>query len=228
MSRQVDEFLKLSKEFSSHGYHLYLVGGSVRDFLIKKDIEDFDLATDATPEEISRFLSGCDMTFSRYGAVKVKRGKMYFLITTFRKEGKYDDSRHPSEIEFVRDMKTDCKRRDFTINALYMDDRFQVYDYVGGQDDIKNKMIRMIGNPKKRLKEDPLRILRALRFALKLDYKLDNKLKRALKKQSVLLAKLNPDKIKEELNKYGNVSQDKKEKLFSELNITKHLKDMLK
>lgn len=228
MSRQVDEFLKLSKEFSAHDFHLYLVGGSVRDFLIKKEIEDFDLATDATPEEMSRFLPGCDMTFSRYGAVKVKRGKMYFLITTFRKESKYDDSRHPSKIEFVRDMKTDCKRRDFTINALYMDDRFQVYDYVGGQDDIKNKVIRMIGNPKKRLKEDPLRILRALRFALKLDYTIDNKLKRALKKQSVLLTKLNPDKVKEELNKYGSVSQDKKDKLFSELNITKYLKDMLK
>ena len=113
MARSIDEYLKLAKEFSAHSFHLYLVGGSVRDLLIKKEIDDYDLATDATPEEMSKFLGECDLTFAKYGAVKIKRGKQSFVITTFRKEKKYDDSRHPSVIKFVRDMKTDSKRRDF-------------------------------------------------------------------------------------------------------------------
>lgn len=229
MARSVDEFLKLSKEFSANSYNLYLVGGSVRDLLIKKAIEDFDLATDATPEEMSKFLEGCDLTFAKYGAVKIKRGKHYFVITTFRKEGKYDDSRHPSKIKFVRDMKIDCKRRDFTINGLYMDDHFKLYDYVGGEQDIKDKVIRLIGFFKtKRIKEDPLRILRAARFALRFNYTIDPKLIKIIKKHASLLTKLNPEKIKEELGKFGEVNEKKKEILFNELNISKYLKDMLK
>ena len=140
MANNIDEFLKLSKEFSSHGYHLYLVGGSVRDFLIhKNEIEDFDLTTDATPEEMASFLADCDMTFSKYGSVKIKRKKQEYVITTFRVEGKYKDSRHPSKITFVRDMKKDVQRRDFTINGLYMDDRFKIYDYVGGIVALRNE-----------------------------------------------------------------------------------------
>lgn len=228
MARSIDEFLKLSKEFSAHSFHLYLVGGSVRDLLIKKEIDDFDLATDATPEEMSQFLPGCDMTFAKYGAVKIKRGKETFVITTFRKEGKYDDSRHPSKIIFVKDMKEDSKRRDFTINALYMDDHFKLYDYVGGEEDLKNKTLRMIGNPKKRIKEDPLRILRAARFVIKFDFKIDKKLEKTLIKQAHLLRKLNPEKIKEEISKIDENKSEVKEALFNKLNINKYLKDMLK
>ena len=228
MARSVDEFLKLSKEFSAHSFHLYLVGGSVRDLLVKKEIDDFDLATDATPEEMKSFLGECDMTFAKYGSVKVVRNKQPFVITTFRKEKGYADSRHPKTVVFVRDMKTDVKRRDFTINGLYMDDRFNIYDFVGGQEDIKNKVVRAIGRPSKRIKEDPLRILRAMRFALKNDFKLEPKLEKTLKKQSILITKLNPDKVKEELRKFTGVDENKKEKLFSQLNISKVLKDMLK
>ncbi|MBO4286504.1 MAG: CCA tRNA nucleotidyltransferase [Bacilli bacterium] len=197
--------------------------------LIKKEIDDFDLATDATPEEMSKFLEGCDLTFARFGAVKIKRGKHYFVITTFRKEGKYDDSRHPSKIKFVRDMKVDAKRRDFTINGLYMDDHFKLYDYVGGEEDIKNKVVRLIGFFKtKRIKEDPLRILRAARFALRFKYSIDPKLTKIIQKQAYLLTKLNPEKVREELSKFGEVDEKKKEKLFNSLNISKYLKDMLK
>ena len=228
MARSVDEYLKLAREFSLHSFHLYLVGGSVRDFLIKKEIDDFDLATDASPDEMNSFLNDVDLTFAKYGAVKIKRGKLSFVVTSFRKEGKYKDSRHPESIKFVKDMKVDVQRRDFTINALYMDDRFTIYDYVGGQEDLKNKVVRMIGRAKKRLKEDPLRILRAARFALKLDFTLDHKLVKAIKKEAGLLTKLNPEKIKEELSKIGNVDNEKQEKLFNELNISKYLKDMLK
>ena len=228
MARSIDEYLKLTREFSNSSFHLYLVGGSVRDLLIKKEIDDFDLATDATPEEMSKFLEGCDLTFAKYGAVKIKRGKHYFVITTFRKEKKYDDSRHPSVIKFVTDMKKDSKRRDFTINGLYMDDHFNVYDYVGGQEDIKNKTIKMIGWPGKRLKEDPLRMLRAVRFATKFDFSLDKRLARSIKKHAKLITKLNPEKVKEELSKFENGTDVRKEELFSELNISTYLKDMLK
>ena len=228
MARSVDEYLKLSREFSSHSFNLYLVGGSVRDLLILKEIEDFDLATDATPEEMKSFLEGADMTFAKFGAVKIIRNKKPFVITSFRKEGKYNDSRHPSKITFVTSMKKDSKRRDFTINGMYMDDHFNVYDFVGGQEDIEKKVVRVIGLfPGRRLKEDPLRILRAARFALKFDYTIDPKLKRAIKKKAHLLKKLNPEKIKEELSKFNNVDNEKQEKVFNELNISKYLKDML-
>lgn len=227
MARSVDEFLKLSKEFSSHGFHLYLVGGSVRDFLIKKEIDDFDLTTDATPEEMASFLSDCDTTFSKYGSVKIKRKKEDYVITSFRKEGKYKDSRHPSKIKFVRDMKKDVKRRDFTVNGLYMDDRFKIYDYVGGQEDLKHKLLKMIGWPSIRIKEDPLRILRAARFVLRFDFRIDLPLLRAMRKNAKLLTKLNPEKVKEELRKMGEVDPRKKQILFDQLNISKYLKDML-
>ena len=228
MARSLDDFLKIARIFMLNNYSLYLTGGTVRDFIITKDFDDYDLATDATPDEIKKFIPDADMTFAKYGGVKIKSGKNTYVITTFRKESGYKDSRHPSKIKFVKDMKIDVKRRDFTINALYMDDHFNIYDYVGGQDDIKARLIRMIGNPSKRIKEDPLRMIRAVRFAVKWDFVIEYKLAKAIYQNGKLIHKLNKFKIREELSKIEEKDVDKANQLFNKLNISSYIKDMLK
>ena len=150
-----------------------------------------------------------------------------FDYTTLRKEKHYKDSRHPSTVEFVKSPKLDYKRRDFTINALYIGEDFSLYDFAKGQKDLKNKVIRMIGNPLKRIKEDPLRILRAIRFSLMLHFEIDLKLKKAIHKSVNFLEKLNKDKIKQELLKIKNVDENEKLSLFNEFNIL-YLLDMVK
>ena len=194
-------FVRLCELFKERGYHAYLVGGSVRDYLLKKNFSDLDIATDATPEEMKLFLNDVDYTFAKFGSVKVKCYKFSFDVTTFRKESEYRDFRHPGRIEFTRDIKVDALRRDFTINALYLDQNFEVLDLVGGKKDIDDKIIRMIGNPLTRLKEDPLRIVRALRFSYDLDFKIEEELAKAINENVSLLKELNVEKIKQEVSK---------------------------
>jgi tRNA nucleotidyltransferase/poly(A) polymerase len=147
------------------------------------------------------FLPEADFSFAKYGSVKLFTNDKEFDITTLRQEGVYKDFRHPSFIKFVQDPKLDYLRRDFTINALYIDSGYQTLDYCGGLSDLKNKIIRFIGNPTKRVEEDPLRILRAYRFAKTLGFTLESKTLDACKKGEPLLAKLNPSKVNEEKKK---------------------------
>lgn len=134
MDYKLELYLKLNKQFAEHGYKLYLVGGTVRDFLFGVELADMDAVTDATPEEMKAFLVDANYTFEKYGSVSIKPDKkVKFDITTMRAETSYQDSRHPSEIRFVKDLSIDVKRRDFTINALYLDENQKVIDYVNGQ-----------------------------------------------------------------------------------------------
>ena len=220
---RIDGYLYLAKLFKSKGFNLYLVGGTVRDFLLKEDLNDMDLVTDATPIQMLPFLSGADDTFAKYGYIKYTYKGIKYDITTLRVESKYDDSRHPSKVKYVTSIKKDYVRRDFTINAMYLDSYFILYDYCNGQEDLKNKIIRFVGNPKKRIKEDPLRIIRAIRFALFYGFSFDHKTEEALKKYSYLLAKLNKDKIKEEVNKIKHVDVHLKQKLLKEFSIHQYI-----
>ena len=194
-------FTSLATIFNKHGFRLYMVGGTTRDYLLDLDILDYDFATDATPDEMKVFLPDANYSFEKFGTVRVKDGEVKVDITTFREEGKYLDYRHPSSIKFVKTIKEDYVRRDFTINAIYIDEKFNVIDPCDGIDDLENRIIRFIGNPVKRIKEDPLRILRADRFAKKLNFKIDEKTKKAMMKYHYLLDELNPKKIIEELQK---------------------------
>ena len=194
-------FSSLAKLFNKNGFRLYMVGGTTRDYLLDLDILDYDFATDATPDEMKVFLPEANYTFAKFGTVRVKDDDIKVDITTFRVEGKYDDRRHPSTIEFVKSIKEDYVRRDFTINAIYIDENYNVIDPCDGIDDLENRIIRFIGNPVKRIKEDPLRILRADRFAKKLNFKIEEKTKKAMQKYHYLLDELNPNKIIEELKK---------------------------
>ena len=138
----INAYLKLEKLFSIRGYKLYLVGGTVRDYLLQRPLTDMDLATSATPKEMISFLEHVDTSFIKYGNVKCSYEGIKFEITTLRVESNYKDLRHPSEIQYVKDIKLDYVRRDFTINGLYMDAYFKIYDFCHGEQDIKDKIRR--------------------------------------------------------------------------------------
>lgn len=191
----------LNTKFQENGFSIFEVGGSVRDSLLGLDVFDFDFATDATPEEMMKFLPDVSDAFAKYGCIKYKGEFGRAEITTFRIEEEYDDFRHPNKIHFVKSLNEDYKRRDFTINALYRDYEGNIYDPSNGLEDLKNKVIRFIGNPETRIKEDPLRIIRAKRFAKKLNFSLEEKTSKAIDELSSLLEKLNPQKVLEEERK---------------------------
>lgn len=210
---------KLSKMFKQHGFDLYAVGGTTRDFLLHKELYDFDFATDATPEEMRKILENYNDTFSRFGVMLTKIDGVKVEITTFREEKKYSDSRHPSEVTFIKELAKDYLRRDFTINAIYLDAFGKIYDYSNGLKDLENKTIRMIGNIEQRIKEDPLRILRALRFSLSLDFSLEKELEDYIKNHISLLGVLNKEKVKQEVRKMEKVNFDKTHDLLNKYKI---------
>ena len=223
MSPEVKEFHRLVSIFKQHGYILYLVGGTVRDLLLGLPLTDMDCVTDATPEEMKVFLPGADFTFAKMGSIRCKDEGVKFDITTLRKEKGYTDSRHPNEVIFVKDLKVDVLRRDFTINAMYMDEHLLLFDYVNGEKDINKKIIRMIGDPDKRIKEDPLRIIRAIRFALQLNFEIDKKLEKSIIKNIELLKLLKKEKIIQDLNKLTKFDPNRKKELFDKFGITKFI-----
>ena len=223
MDKKIADFIELNSLFERHGFHLYMVGGTVRDFLLGLPLDDMDVVTDALPEEMKAFLPEANYHFAKYGSVTYKNEKkVKFDVTTLREESSYSDSRHPGEIKFVKDLKIDVLRRDFSINGLYMGVDLKPLDYVGGVKDLENKILRMIGSPDKRLQEDPLRIIRALRFAVDFDLSLDKELEDSIKRNASLLTNLNPEKIKQDINK---LKGDKKRlfALFEIYNINKFI-----
>jgi len=210
---------ELNAKFRLIGCNIYAVGGTVRDFILKKDLTDFDFATDASPNETKSILERYDDTFSQYGVIIYRYENKKLEITSFRKENLYFDSRHPQKIEFVKDMQIDYKRRDFTINALYMNDTGKIYDFCDGLNDLHNKIIRVIGDIDTRMKEDPLRILRALRFMMTLDFTLDKNLEKYIYEHTYLLNKLNVDKVKQEIRKMKKIDEEKTKAILEKFHI---------
>ena len=226
MDNNLIKYQNLSKLFKDNGYQLYLVGGTVRDYLLGLSLSDMDAVTDATPEQMKAFLSDADFTFAKFGSVKCHYSETKFDITTLREENGYVDSRHPENIKFVKDLSVDVKRRDFTINGLYLNDKFEVIDLVEGFADLNNRILRCIGDPEIRIKEDPLRILRAIRFKIDLNLEFDESLRMVMKNNIALLDKINPDKIKQDLNKMKCREMDTILDTLADFNIT-HLYNML-
>ena len=207
MDKKLESFIALADLFNKNGFSLYLVGGSVRDFLLGIPLTDMDVVTDATPINEKKFLNDANYTFERFGSVKCKFNDIKFDITTLRKEGEYLDSRHPKKIEFSNKLEDDVIRRDITINALYLTKDLKVVDLVNGVNDLNNKIIRVVGDPNKRLKEDPLRIVRILRFKVDLGFDIDLDTYKAMQNNAYLLKLLNIDKVNEEKRKCHHVEQ---------------------
>lgn len=187
--------------FEENGFYLYIGGGSARDILLGRTPNDLDLVTNATPEEEKKFLNGWYYSFSKFGIISKKIEGIEVDIATMRKEEGYEDFRHPNKVTFITSLEEDSKRRDFTINALYIDKNKKVYDFHNGKEDLKKKLIRFIGDPATRIKEDPLRIIRAERFAKKLGFEIEENTKNAINKYRYLLDRLNTAKVEMELRK---------------------------
>ncbi len=210
-------FINLAKLFDKYGKKLYMIGGTSRDFLLGREIDDFDLVTDAVPSEMEKMLPDADYTFSHYGTIRLKRDGKRVDIVTLREEKLYKDHRHPSSVSFVTDLEKDFPRRDFTINALYIDEDLQVHDFTQGLSDLKNHLIRTIGEPNLRFQEDPLRMLRALRFHLKLNFEIEPETAKAIKNNWDLLELLQPAKVDEELAKLKAIDPQKADSLLKNL-----------
>lgn len=227
MDAKLLDFQRLESLFKKNGFSLYLVGGTVRDYLLGLPLEDMDAVTDATPENMKVFLPDANYAFEKFGSISYKNDKkVKFDITTLREENGYLDARHPDKIHFVKDLRIDVKRRDFTINALYLDSDLNVIDFVNGQTDLQNKTLKMVGDPNERLKEDPLRIIRAFRFAADYDLVIDKELSLGIRNNIQEIDRLNVEKIKMDLKKCLPNTKEKILSYFEEYNI-KHLKDVI-
>ncbi|MDZ5724208.1 CCA tRNA nucleotidyltransferase [Acetobacterium sp. K1/6] len=194
---------KVFKGLESCGFCGYLVGGCVRDYLLDTPPTDFDMTTDATPDEIISCFTGHRVlkTGIRHGTVTIILDGMAIEITTHRTEGDYSDSRHPDAVKFTKNLADDLARRDFTINAMAYHPQKGLIDRYGGAADIKNKIIRGVGDPHKRMAEDALRMLRGLRFAAVLGFDLDEETRTAIRQNCGQLANISAERIAAELNK---------------------------
>ena len=187
-----------------NGYEAYIVGGSVRNMMLGISVDDFDITTNALPSETKSLFPDFTVveTGIKHGTVTVVVNGENVEITTYRTEGEYTDSRHPDRVEFTTSLELDLSRRDFTVNALAYDGEGTVVDLFGGEEDIKNKVIRAIGNPYERFNEDALRILRAVRFSSVLGFDIDAKTKEAMLECKHLLSKISKERIAVEINKF--------------------------
>ncbi len=193
----------LLDRLSEHGFRGYPVGGCVRDFLLGKIPGDYDLTTDATPQEMLSVFSDfrCIETGIRHGTVTVVSEGNNVEITAFRCDGEYKDNRHPTEVTFTRSIADDLSRRDFTVNAMAFDRNEWIIDLFGGRQDLQDRIIRCVGEPDRRFKEDALRIMRALRFAATLDFEIEEKTADSIRRNVGLLANISVERIFVELKK---------------------------
>jgi len=189
------------EKLEKNGYEAFVVGGFVRDKILGKKSYDVDITTSAIPKDIISIFNEYNPRSSEYGNVLFELGSYYFEITTYRKEYSYVKNRKPDRIEYIDDLDDDLKRRDFTINTICMDKNGKIIDKLNGKPDIKNGIIRSVGNPHSKVKEDSLRILRAIRFATILNFKIDDELKSAIKENRGLLKELSYTRKKEELTR---------------------------
>lgn len=193
--------LKVLKQLESHGYKAYVVGGYPRDLYLKRKTIDIDICTNATPKEITEIFNNVKLNSAKYGSVSLIYNNIRFEITTFRKEIKYENHRIPVQIEYIDDLSEDLKRRDFVINTLCMDSDGNIIDLLGAKEDLDARRIKMIGDPKERLQEDALRILRAVRFATTLNFELDSELEKNIIEYGYLVKTLSYERKKEELDR---------------------------
>ncbi|UOQ85860.1 CCA tRNA nucleotidyltransferase [Gracilibacillus salinarum] len=192
---------KVIKKLEAHHYRAYIVGGAVRDALLKRQVDDIDITTSALPEDIQQIFPKVIPTGLQHGTVTVRFQQTSFEVTTFRTEGKYSDFRRPDQVQFVSDLKEDLARRDFTMNAIAMDSSFQLIDPFAGIKDMECKLIRTVGDPNQRFLEDPLRMMRAIRFQSQLGFLIDQAAIQAIMRHRKWLSKIAVERIAVEWGK---------------------------
>jgi poly(A) polymerase len=192
---------EVARRLREHGHVAYFAGGCVRDMVRGLPAKDFDIATDATPDIVQKIFPRTFAVGAHFGVVVVVESELNFEVATFRSDGAYLDHRHPTDVRFSSP-EEDAKRRDFTINGMFFDpEKDEVIDFVGGRADIEAKIIRAIGNASQRFEEDRLRMLRAIRFAVELDYKIDSETWKALVDSAASINEISAERIRDEVVK---------------------------
>ena len=184
-----------------HGFEAYAVGGCVRDMILAREPNDWDITTAAHPEDVKRIFRRTVDTGIEHGTVTVLMDRESYEVTTFRLDGKYSDGRHPDSVTFTPSLKEDLKRRDFTINAMAYNEKLGLVDIYGGMADLQKHVIRCVGNPDERFDEDALRILRAVRFAAQLGFTIDPATREAVASHAEMLKNVSAERIRVELVK---------------------------
>jgi poly(A) polymerase len=220
----IESAIYIAKRLIERGYKAYLAGGCVRDIIMGREPDDYDIATNAKPEEIKRIFRRVIPVGEAFGVILVIINGVPYETATFRKDVNYKDHRHPDKVIFS-DEKEDALRRDFTINGLFMHPvTMQVIDYVGGIEDIKKGIIRAIGDANTRFREDALRMLRAIRFSARYDFPIEEKTKKAIISNRHLINEVSKERVFVELNKiFTTSSPDKALLLLKELGLLKEL-----
>lgn len=183
------------------GYEAYIVGGCVRDTLLHKEPNDWDITTSATPVQVKAIFKRTIDTGIQHGTVTVMKHRQGYEVTTYRIDGAYEDARHPKEVIFTPDLREDLKRRDFTINAMAYHPDSGLVDPFDGRKDLEDHVIRCVGDPRERFSEDALRMMRAVRFAAQLDYKIEERTWEAIKELAPTIGKISAERIQTEMVK---------------------------
>lgn len=192
------EIKKVLNTIEKNGFEAYIIGGYVRDLLLGRISHDVDICTNALPKDLINLFP--DSSVGVYGAVSFKLNKFNFEITTYRKEQDYSN-RHPGKVTYINNLLEDIERRDFRINTICMNQNGNIIDLLNSSEDLKKKIISPVGNPDDKINDDPLRILRAIRFATVLDFKLDDTLVESIKKNRRLINQLSDSRIIDEMTK---------------------------
>lgn len=204
-----------------HGHEAYAVGGCVRDSILKKEPEDWDITTSASPMEVKDIFRRTVDTGLQHGTVTVLIEKEGYEVTTYRIDGEYEDNRRPKEVEFTKSLDEDLKRRDFTINAMAYNDTVGLVDIFQGYEDLEKGMIRCVGSARERFDEDALRILRAVRFSAQLGFGIDTETLEAIKEKAQYLKNISAERIRVELSKLLVSNHPEKLIVAYETGITK-------
>ena len=198
-----DYVQKVLEVLESNGFEAYMAGGCIRDFIMNKVPHDFDIATNALPDETKKCFEGYRIITNgeKHGTIAVIADGNTVEITTYRIDGNYSDSRHPESVEFSGNLLEDLSRRDFTVNAMALDKSGRLVDPFDGVKDIERKIIRTVGNPSDRFEEDALRIMRALRFASQLGFEIESETSDRIHEKAELLKKISAERIRDEFLK---------------------------
>ncbi len=194
-----DEVLEFMKKFKDKGFEIYVVGGAVRNLLLKKKITNWDFTTSATPEEVQNLFTE-SFYHNGYGTVTVTENDSLYEVTPFRRESDYKDHRHPDKISWAKTLDEDLSRRDFTVNAIAHDGK-NIIDPFNGQKDLKSKIVRAVGDPDKRFNEDALRLLRAIRLSSQLGFMIEEKTRVSIQKNANLITNISWERIRDEFLK---------------------------
>ena len=222
-----DYAVQVIRKLRDEGHEAYLVGGCVRDIILGREPQDYDVATSATPTETLAIFPKALAVGAQFGVVLVPFGEHKIEVATYRSDGAYSDGRHPDEVRFAKSAQEDVQRRDFTINGLLLDplEHDKVFDYVGGREDIAGKIIRTIGEPAKRFAEDKLRMLRAVRFASRFDYTIEAETLRMIQQLAAQIHQVSRERMRDELTKM--LTEGRARRAFELLDQSGLLKEVL-